>query len=133
MSLIDAVLPDIVATRHTLLHNRSMKPDINIKLEDGHYSHVNSMGHGEIMDIDGTVNDVGNNKALLLKGHESEVGLTVIYEVGNVYLFSIESRKHQWKFGRVRNGAGSPVGTEASTCVFPFKFSQTSMSVFITQ
>jgi len=25
------------------------------------------------MDIDGTVNDVGNNKALLLKGHESEV------------------------------------------------------------
>lgn len=36
------------------------------------------MGHGEIMDIDGTVNDVGNNKALLLKGHESEVKLTVI-------------------------------------------------------
>ena len=35
------------------------------------------MGHGEIMDIDGTVNDVGNNKALLLKGHESEVELTV--------------------------------------------------------
>lgn len=78
MSLIDAVLPDIVATRHTLLHNRSIKPDISIKLEDGHYSHVNSMGHGEIMDIDGTVNDVGNNKALLLKGHESEVKLTVI-------------------------------------------------------
>ena len=78
MSLIDAVLPDIVSTRHTLLHNRSIKPDINIKLEDGHYSHVNSMGHGEIMDIDGTVNDVGNNKALLLKGHESEVELSVI-------------------------------------------------------
>ena len=77
MSLIDAVLPDIVATRHTLLHNRSIKPDISIKLEDGHYSHVNSMGHGEIMDIDGTVNDVGNNKVLLLKGHESEVDLTV--------------------------------------------------------
>ena len=73
VSLIDAVLPDIVATRHTLLHNRSMKSDIGIKLEDGHYTHVNSMGHSEIMDIDGTVNDVGNNKALVLKGHESEV------------------------------------------------------------
>lgn len=72
MSLIDAVLPDIVATRHTLLHNR-VKSDIGIKLEDGHYTHVNSMGHDEIMEIDGTVNDVGNNKALVLKGHESEV------------------------------------------------------------
>lgn len=91
MSLIDAVLPDIVATRHTLLHNRSIKPDISIKLEDGHYSHVNSMGHGEIMDIDGTVNDVGNNKVLLLKGHESEVDLTV----------NLRSRKHVRCFYRV--------------------------------
>ena len=33
------------------------------------------MGHSEIMDVDGTVNDVGNNKAFVLKGHESEVKL----------------------------------------------------------
>ena len=87
MSLIDAVLPDIVATRHTQLHNRSIKPDISIKLEDGHYSHFNSMGHGEIMDIDGAVNDVGNNKALLLKGHESEVELSL-----TVILINFEKR-----------------------------------------
>lgn len=73
VSLIDAVLPDIVTTRHTLLHNRGMKPEIGIKLEDGHYAHVNSMGHGEMMEIDGTVNDAGSNKALILKGHEHEV------------------------------------------------------------
>ena len=35
------------------------------------------MGHGEIMDIDGAVNDIGNNKAMLLKGHESEVELSL--------------------------------------------------------
>ena len=125
MSLIDAVLPDIVATRHTLLHNRSIKPEISIKLEDGHYSHVNSMGHGEIMDIDGTVNDVGNNKALLLKGHESEVELTVFEEVENMPGFC-RAKKKQWKFGRARNA----VGTQANRRVFAFKFSQTSMSFF---
>lgn len=105
VSLIDAVLPDIVATRHTLLHNRSIKPDISIKLEDGHYSHVNSMGHGEIMDIDGTVNDVGNNKVLLLKGHESEVDLTVnLRSRKHVQRFyRVIQKKKQWKFGRARN------------------------------
>ena len=72
------MLPDIVTTRHTLLHNRSIKPDIGIKLEDGHYSHVNSMGHSEIMDVDGSVNDTGSHKALILKGHEHEVELIVI-------------------------------------------------------
>lgn len=107
MSLIDAVLPDIVATRHTLLHNRSIKPDISIKLEDGHYSHVNSMGHGEIMDIDGTVNDVGNNKVLLLKGHESEVDLTV----------NLRSRKHVQCFYRViqKKNSGS-LGEQEILC-----------------
>lgn len=79
LALIDAVLPDIVATRHTLLQNsRSIKPDIGIKqesnLDDGHYTHDNYKGHGEIMDIDGTgINDIGNHKATLLRGHESEV------------------------------------------------------------
>ena len=78
LALIDAVLPDIVATRHTLLQsNRSLKPDIGLKheshLDDSHYGHDNYKGHGEIMDIDGSVNDVGNHRVTMLTGHESEV------------------------------------------------------------
>lgn len=98
VSLIDAVLPDIVTTRHTLLHNRGMKPEIGIKLEDGHYAHVNSMGHGEMMEIDGTVNDAGSNKALILKGHEHEVELLVfagklVKKYSPNYLFQVLKSK----------------------------------------
>lgn len=44
LALIDAVLPDIVATKHSLLQNsRPIKPDFGIKqesnLDDGHFSH----------------------------------------------------------------------------------------------
>jgi len=76
LALIDAVLPDIVTTRRTLLqNNRPLKPDIKheTNIDDSHYSHDNYKGHSEIMDIDGPVNDIGNQKAILLTGHESEV------------------------------------------------------------
>lgn len=67
------------------------------------------MGHGEIMDIDGTVNDVGNNKVLLLKGHESEVDLTVnLRSRKHVRCFyRVIQKKKQWKFGRARNTVGT--------------------------
>lgn len=75
LALIDAVLPDIVATRHTLLQNnkplREIKHESN--LDGSHYPNDSYKGHSEIMDIDGGVNDFGNYKATLLKGHESEV------------------------------------------------------------
>lgn len=75
LALIDAVLPDIVATRHTLLQNtkplREIKHESN--LDGSHYSNDNYKGHSEVMEIDGGVNDFGNYKATLLKGHESEV------------------------------------------------------------
>ncbi|KAK2557563.1 F-box-like/WD repeat-containing protein TBL1XR1 [Acropora cervicornis] len=63
LALIDAVLPDIVATKHSLLQNsRSMKPEFGIKqesnLDDGHFSHeLNYKSHGEVMDLDGAAND----------------------------------------------------------------------------
>ena len=89
LSLVDAVLPDIIATRHTLLHNRALKQVVGVKQESNadsnHCSHVNSLGHGEIMEVDGTPNDVGNQKALILKGHQSEVHVQnnmVIYFMG---------------------------------------------------
>lgn len=75
LALIDAVLPDIVATRHTLLQNnkplREIKHESN--LDGSHYPNDNYKGHSEVMEIDGGVNDFGNYKATLLKGHESEV------------------------------------------------------------
>ncbi|CAH3158412.1 unnamed protein product [Porites lobata] len=75
LALIDAVLPDIVATRHTLLQNnkplREIKHESN--LDGSHYPNDSYKGHSEVMDIDGGVNDFGNYKATLLKGHESEV------------------------------------------------------------
>ena len=75
-----------------------MKPEIGIKLEDGHYAHVNSMGHGEMMEIDGTVNDAGSNKALILKGHEHEVELLVfagklVKKYSPNYLFQVLKSK----------------------------------------
>lgn len=79
LALIDAVLPDIVATKHSLLQNsRPIKPDFGIKqesnLDDGHFSHeLNYKSHGEVMDLDGAANDVGNHRATILTGHESEV------------------------------------------------------------
>ena len=92
IALIDAVLPDIVATRHTLLQNsRSLKPDIGIKqessLEDSHYSHDNYKGHGEIMDVDGTVNEIGSHRATLLTGHESEVCTSLLLPFLSWYVF----------------------------------------------
>ena len=81
LALIDAVLPDIVATKHSLLQNsRPIKPDFGIKqesnLDDGHFSHeLNYKSHGEVMDLDGAANDVGNHRATILTGHESEVGV----------------------------------------------------------
>ncbi|XP_073255053.1 F-box-like/WD repeat-containing protein TBL1X isoform X1 [Porites lutea] len=75
LALIDAVLPDIVATRHTLLQNtkplREIKHESN--LDGSHYPNENYKGHSEVMEIDAGVNDFGNYKATLLKGHESEV------------------------------------------------------------
>ena len=76
LALVDAVLPDIVATRRTLLQDN--KPLREIKHEsslDGgsHYPNDNYKRHNEVMDIDGGVTDFGNYKATLLKGHDSEV------------------------------------------------------------
>lgn len=61
-------------------NSRSVKPDFGIKqesnLEDGHFSHEhNYKSHGEVMDLDGAVNDVGNHRATILTGHQSEVGV----------------------------------------------------------
>jgi hypothetical protein len=78
LSLIDSVLPDVISSRHSLISGKIIKPEIPITNElmhvsDDGYQHVNSVPHGESMEFDGPLIDVGNQKALVLKGHGSEV------------------------------------------------------------
>ncbi|EDO40932.1 predicted protein [Nematostella vectensis] len=76
LSLIDAALPDIISTRHTLLSNKGIKPETPYKNDNGSneiYMHNNSVSNADSLQIDGSVNDIANQKALVLKGHQSEV------------------------------------------------------------
>lgn len=74
MSLIDAVLPDIISLRHSLAGNKIIKSDIAFK-SDGigeDIYHINSAPMDSV-DYNGLSIDGGNHKVMLLKGHESEV------------------------------------------------------------
>ena len=108
LALIDAVLPDIVATKHSLLQNsRSIKPEFGIKqesnLDDGHFSHeLNYKSHGEVMDLDGGANDVGNHRATILTGHESEVGVIFHNCIGKILVANRASESQT--FGTSYNG-----------------------------
>ncbi|KAK3753003.1 hypothetical protein QZH41_016303, partial [Actinostola sp. cb2023] len=68
LSLIDAVLPDIISLRHSLAGGKIIKTDLPFKNEHIHASeevyHVNSLHSMEYID---------GSKALVLRGHESEV------------------------------------------------------------
>ena len=82
LSLVDAVLPDVVASRHALIASKVVKHESILKQEPGaeeNYSRTNSVGHADAMEMDGPVNDVGGQKATLLRGHESEVGAVSLF------------------------------------------------------
>lgn len=72
LSLIDAVLPDIISLRHSLAGNKIIKSDLPFKndtMSDEVY-HVNSVP-ADNMEYNGVGIDGGSHK--ILKGHDSEV------------------------------------------------------------
>ncbi|XP_031565587.1 F-box-like/WD repeat-containing protein TBL1X [Actinia tenebrosa] len=77
LSLIDAVLPDVVSSRHSLISNRIIKPEVPavndlLNASGDGYMHVNSVPQ-DVTDCDPVMMDNGSQKALILKGHGSEV------------------------------------------------------------
>lgn len=78
LSLIDAVLPGVVSSRHSLISNKIIKPEIPAVNDLLHASSDGYMNSVPQDDCDAVMFDNGSQKALVLKGHGSEVCLTYI-------------------------------------------------------
>lgn len=92
LSLIDAVLPDVVSSRHSLISNKIIKPEVApvndlVHASSDGYMHVNSVPQGDTLDCDAVMIDNGSQKALVLKGHGSEVCLKLSYTLKCIFLF----------------------------------------------
>ncbi|KAG0428402.1 hypothetical protein HPB47_024616 [Ixodes persulcatus] len=74
LSLIDAVMPDVVASRQQQAHNSKnavVKAEPNNTNGDD-AAHNFAANHNETMEVDGSV-EIPSSRATILRGHESEV------------------------------------------------------------